>query len=144
EKYLCRKTVFILGGMSIAGTLVSSYMTLYRGTVTGELSEKTSQLFHKSFTLFTACTIYLACKLYFRDHPVKEHTRKIISRISSTTFGIFLLEGILRKELLPVYDYLEPHIHSLPACFIYLLVCLAVGIIVVSALKKIPVVKKYI
>jgi hypothetical protein len=77
---------------------------------------------------------------------VKIDTRilKGIQFAGSTTFGIYLLERILRERLLFVFDCLEPVIHTMPACLLYILICMMIGTVIVAVLKRIPLIRRYI
>jgi hypothetical protein len=77
---------------------------------------------------------------------VKIDTRilKCIQFVGSTTFGVYLLERVLRVRLMFVFNRLEPMIHTMPACLLYILTCQIIGTVIVAILKKIPIIRKYI
>lgn len=53
-------------------------------------------------------------------------------------FGIYLLENILEAVTNFIYIWLSAFMPSIIACFIWILVTMFLGIIVVGAIKKIP------
>ena len=58
--------------------------------------------------------------------------------------GIYLIEQICRKETKFVFIYLQPYIHTLPACLVWILIACIAGGVVVLLLKQIPVIKKFL
>lgn len=67
---------------------------------------------------------------------------RCIMTIGSCSFGIYLIEDYLRNSLGFVCDKLAPYISVLPACMVWLAVVMAVGVIIVLFLKKLPVLKE--
>ena len=53
-----------------------------------------------------------------------------------------LLEGIFRRQLDGVYLFLEPKIHVLPACLVWVAAVVVFGMAVTWVLKKIPGLRK--
>lgn len=87
-------------------------------------------------------TVYTAVHYLVERYPIQGRLRKVILSLGGCTFGTYLLEGILRHELLPLYDFLEPKIHVLPACFVWVAAVVVCGLAITWVLKKIPVLKK--
>lgn len=67
---------------------------------------------------------------------------KIITVIGSCSFGIYLIEDYLRNGLSFICDNLAPYVTTLPACVIWLIAVMVVGVGIVLVLKKIPGLKK--
>ena len=55
-----------------------------------------------------------------------------------------MLERILRERTLLVFDWLDRFLPSIVACGLWVFVVFAIGVAVVSLLKLIPGIKKYI
>ena len=62
--------------------------------------------------------------------------------LGGCVFGTYLLEGILRHYLSPVYEALEPKIHVLPACLIWVIAVALCGLGITWVLKKLPLLRK--
>ncbi len=144
EKYYTWKNAAIGIILSLIAIGVCCYMTVYRADVTGVCNESSSQQFHNCLIAIPTYTIYFCIKLFFmrKDIPVK--VQHIILTLGGTTFGIYLLEGILRQETKPIFTMLKPVIHTMPACLIWILAAFILGVVVTSIIKKIPVIGKYI
>ena len=73
---------------------------------------------------------------------MSEVIRKAIIWLGGAAFGIYLIEVILRREFIFVFDGLSGVLHALPAALVWITVCLLVGAVVVHILKSIPVFKR--
>lgn len=67
---------------------------------------------------------------------------KVVSHLGGCVFGIYLIEDYLRNGLAFIWEGLAPRISALPACAIWLMVVLAAGFVLVSFLKKVPILGK--
>jgi len=54
------------------------------------------------------------------------------------------MEKMLRDRTAFIFNYLKPTLHTLPATIIWIAFACIVGCIVVSVLKKIPIVRDYL
>lgn len=63
--------------------------------------------------------------------------KRIVLCIGDCTFGIYLLEEILRTDLDGIFELLCPPIPSLIVCVIYILTVMVIGTIIVWIFKKI-------
>jgi surface polysaccharide O-acyltransferase-like enzyme len=144
EKYFNRKNAFALIVLSILCIILSCVMTQYKADLTGELSKSSSQSFHSSLIAIPSFTMYYCSKMIFMKAKVGSRVRKFIQFAGSTTFGVYLLQEILLKRLTFIFDDLQPMIHSMPACLLYVLACLVIGTAIVAIIKKIPIIGKYI
>ena len=95
-----------------------------------------------SLVCIPAFTIYIGVCRFCRWHSLPGWLEKLFCTVGGCTFGVYLLEGILRNELLPVFEELEPKIHVLPACAVWILSVLVSGCVIVMILKKLPVFRK--
>ncbi|MCD7820770.1 MAG: acyltransferase family protein [Clostridiales bacterium] len=141
EKYYTVKNACIGVVLSFLCVGLCCYMTDFRAAITGEGG---SQVFHNSLASIPAYTIYFSGKLFFMKKKVSERAKKAICLVGSTTFGIFLLERMLRTETQPVFTALEPVIGTMPACLVWVAAAFLLGFLITLVLKKIPVVGKYI
>lgn len=99
---------------------------------------ESTHFFMDSFLCFPVFAVYALFRFVTDKHPVSGRPAGFIAGLGGCVFGTYLLEGILRRELLWVYDYLEPKIHVLPACFVWVIAVVLCGFIITWILKKIP------
>lgn len=130
----------ILTAASCISVLFSCVLCGHSGAVTGEAPNT----LRDGFVILPAITLYLGVGLLTRTHPVPEKLGKVIASLGGCVFGVYLLEGILRVELQGIYHRLEPVIHVLPACFVWVLAVVAVGLAITWILKRIPGLRKII
>lgn len=103
---------------------------------------ESTQFFMNSLLCFPVFTVYALVHQLVEKHSIGERLGKAISTLGGCVFGTYLLEGILRRELLPLYDGLEPKIHVLPACLVWVTAVVLVGFVLTWGLKKLPVFRK--
>jgi len=87
--------LFLLWIANIATILLSAYLTYYRAEVTGVLSEPQSQLFHPTFSIINAITIFVTCQYVAKHISVKAFGRRVIESVGGATFGIYLMHLFL-------------------------------------------------
>lgn len=88
--------------------------------------------------------IFYIAKYLFNDTHFSDKFSKIISYISSCTFGIYLVSDYLIYKLEFVFNYFTSSIHPLISVLIYQISVFAIGLIIISLFKKIPYLKKII
>lgn len=128
----------IMTVLSCISVFLSCLLCRHSGMTTGEAPNT----LRSGFVILPTITLYLAVGLFVRKHPIPEKPGKLISTLGGCVFGVYLLEGILRVELQGIYYYLEPRIHVLPACFVWVLAVVIVGLGITWILKHIPILKK--
>ncbi len=144
EKYYTVKNAFFGVLLTVLVIFICCYMTMYKAKVTGVCDQKASETFHNALMVIPTCTIYFCVKLFFKKVNVSVRVENIICYLGGTIIGVFLLEGILRRETRFVFKTLEPSVKTLPATLVWLFCALVLGIVVTSILKKIPLIKRYI
>jgi len=144
EKYYTVKNAVIGLISSVICIAICCCMTDYRVEITGECSEGVSQVFHNSLIAVPTYTIYFSGKLFFMKRQVSQKIQNLICLVGSTTFGIYLLERVLRTETQIIFTTLKPTIGTLPACIIWIAAAFLLGFFVTLILKKIPIIGKYI
>lgn len=129
-----RKHMLMLLGLSILSLAVMYGLSDWSFRTTGET--RLSAL--NALVCIPAFTIYIGVCRFCRTHTLSGWLEKLFCTVGGCTFGVYLLEGILRNELLPVFEALEHKIHVLPACGVWILAVLACGCVIVLILKKLP------
>lgn len=90
----------------------------------------------------TAFFPYLLVHWLTARHPITGKPAAVIRTMGSCVFGAYLLEGIFRRQLDGVYLFLEPKIHVLPACLVWVVAVVLCGMAVTWVLKQIPGLRK--
>lgn len=124
--------------LSCVSVLVSCLLCGHSGLTVGEAPDT----LRDGFVILPTITIYLAVGLLVREHTIQKSVGRVISSLGGCVFGVYLLEGILRVELQEIYYFLEPKIHVLPACFVWVLAVVLTGLAITWTLKRIPGLRK--
>ena len=98
--------------------------------------------YHNGWMLFPIFAIYASAQRFFASHVVPDHAAKILTALGGCVFGTYLMEGMLRHDLSPIYFLLEPRIHVLPACLIWVVLVVLCGLCITWVLKKIPLLNR--
>lgn len=91
-------------------------------------------------TLIPSVMLFYISKLYFCDKTGKGYN--VISKISTHTFGIYLISDLLISELQPLKTNLMAITHSLIGVIIFEIVVFTAGLILTWILKKLPILRK--
>lgn len=87
--------------------------------------------------LQSACVFYMASFIHVPDKYVK-----IISHIGSCTFGIYLISDITIDLLIPMYIKATTVMNPFFAVIILELLVFGIGLLAITILKKVPLIKK--
>ena len=63
---------------------------------------------------------------------------KVFAFASSGVFGTYLFGPLLQETFFPIYVVLNTKIKAYPATFVWLFVCLVVGVTISNLIKKVP------
>lgn len=128
-------------GAAAAGVglvLVSMALVWLEYKVTGAYSQNCLGIFSSILTIIA----YYMVKSFCGSYAMSGRVRNMVVYLGSTVFGIYLIEPLVRKQLLPVYLYLCDRTVGLAACFVYVTGTLLLSVIYVSIGKKVPVIGK--
>lgn len=131
----------ILAMLIIVGSVAFSYWMVVRekGT-TGVIADGYTGI----LSILIAFCVFFIIKAVWSGLAVEKDNacwKKWLTNIGSCAFGIYLIEDYLRNGLSFVYDIIAPYTTTLPACVVWLAVVMMAGVIIVSLLKKLPVLK---
>lgn len=138
ELFLKKKNIFILIGISGLLTALSMYVNYT--TLSQSMYVTMGNLFVPVYALTVFVVVRYIC--HFRKMPVL--LEKVVCFAGAGTFGTYLIEIQLRDFFFPIYVALGPKIHAYPAAFVWVGVCVLVGILLANLFKRIPVVGKLI
>jgi surface polysaccharide O-acyltransferase-like enzyme len=144
RKELSWKKICLLWLLTVASMAAAVWLTHYKICLTGQMKESQVGTFYKSLCLIPSVTVYATVKKLFDTHPVSGWLEKGILSVGSCTFGIYLIEQILRERGYAVQEWLAQWLTEIPATLIYVGLIAAAGYGIVWLLKRIPIVKKLI
>lgn len=94
---------------------------------------------------FVSAYLYIFIKYIFAKIKLPKIISKIIITFGSYSFGVYLMEGILRTIFFDkLMKVLIPIMKTMNACIIAVLFIIFIGTIITMILKRIPYVKKFI
>ena len=144
EKTFTYKKALILVVSSIMAIIISCLMTQYKCTMFDEWTEGTCETFFDTLIFLPAFTVFYIVKMWFISFKLNNKVFKVITTLGGTTFGIYLIEQICRLETRQIFIWLRPYIHTLPACWIWILSACIFGAVITLILKQIPGIKKFL
>lgn len=135
---LTGKRLAIFGVLATASVCIMVGLSWWAFTRRGE----TSGTFMGSLMELVAFFVYALLHQLTVWHPITGKGGSIIRTMGECVFGAYLLEGIFRRQLDGVYLALEPKIHVIPACLVWVAAVVVCGMAVSWVLKKIPGLRK--
>lgn len=120
---------------------VTVYMTHYKITLTGQLGEGQVGTFYKSLCVIPSAAVYATAK-QVRELP--EWLSKLVITLGGCTFGIYLVEQIIRERCYKLHDLMCLCVPDILATLIYTAFVVAVGFCLTWIAKRIPGLKKLI
>ena len=86
--------------------------------------------------------IFEAARRLCAQPNVSDRAARTIRRLGSCSFGVYLLEHMVRILLLPIYLYLTEHSVGVIACTVYVIGTYVIGVMATMILKKIPLLRE--
>jgi surface polysaccharide O-acyltransferase-like enzyme len=144
EKFYNLKNCIRLSVGALAAIVVCTLLTKRRLQLGLGFADSTTEGFQYSLVAVPTYAIYAWAKYIFKNFKEPNRFTAIVSHIGQCTFGIFLLERILRERTVFIFDWFDGFLPCVIACFLWIFVIILIGTAVVSVIKLIPGVKKYI
>ena len=142
EKYFSGRILLLMALLSFMAIGICCIMTHYEYTLVGGWNGL--ERFFNTPIFIPSVTAFYGAKYWFQKHSLSNRVSSLIITLGSTTFGLYLIEHICRNETAKVHTYLEPYIHTLPACWVWIAAACCLGMTVIYFIKKIPGVKRFI
>ena len=127
--------LWLLATVSVIGMLAMADLQATR-TGASEIG------YHNGWMLIPVLAVYMTVRRLVERHPPSERAGKVIVSLGGCVFGTYLLEGILRHYLGFVFEALEPKIHVLPACIVWVALVVLAGLCLTWILRKIPGIRR--
>lgn len=134
--WICFFSFIFLITIQVAGTFL-----LYLQNPTSFLKLDDRTLI--TITLTAAC-FYICVKYIFAHHPPKPKLEKVICRIGSLTFGIYLLLDMAIVQTLSIYISLKGIMHPFAAIVLWELIIFVICAIITAVLRLVPPLRKWI
>lgn len=134
-----KKKVRIVGMLlSLLAIAISAAMTYYEFIRSGEYSES----FLEGLLPIVCITIFGTVRYY--SEKIKENSRiwKLISFVGDKTFGVYLLEPVLRTYGQGIWNNLLLVLPDFVASIVWCVIFVATGIVITAIIKLIPGVRK--
>lgn len=138
-----KKQLFVMTVLSTCSIAIIAIMTNWR-CVELDIWKGKIDTFFGTLLFIPTITMFYCAKYYFESHAVPDRIGKIISLISSGTFGLFLIENICREETYWIFRIFNNKIPTILASWIWVFAACALGITITLLIKKIPGVSRYI
>jgi surface polysaccharide O-acyltransferase-like enzyme len=147
DSWLSNKALVFWGAAAAAGTAAAACMTVYNGTLSGQLTEANSERFYDCFLFLNTGFVYCCAKRFFLHRQISMNVRRILVFLGSMSFGVMLLDDLLRHSTMGIF---HRHILSLlsgwplTAAVLWITLAFSLGIVVVYFIKKIPLFRELI
>lgn len=127
--------------------LVTAFLTVltYKRVMSGSETAFRFIVYDNVFYVFMAICLFILAKALFAN--AKDNAAsKVITYIGSCTFGIYLFSDYVIGKLMPAfYDFADrTHVYMLFVVIVLDILVFAIGTVVVSVLKLIPGIKKFL
>ncbi len=127
--------LWVLASASVIIMFILADVSIRRGGMSGIG-------YHNGWMLFPVLAVYATVRMLFATQKTPGRLSRVLVSLGGCVFGTYLMEGMLRHALGPVYQALEPRIHVLPACIVWVVLVVFCGLAITWVLKRIPIVKK--
>lgn len=134
--------IFILAMMVVLVFMV--VMTLVRNLPYEEFTIYDKGLFTSGFTIVLCGGVYYIVKMLFIKTNTPKGLSTVLVMLSSTVFGVFLIENIIRDTMMPVYYAIASVTGKYLGCWVYVFFTFLVGAVIIFVIKLIPGVKKFL
>lgn len=121
-------TLFVLLISSVCVIGLTYVLTQWRCKMENDWSDTNAQAFLNSFIVVPTGTLFYAMKMLFTRHPVTGRPAKVLSILSSCTFGVYLFEKTWREAGEQVYQALRTPLGDFAASLVHILVSCLIGL----------------
>lgn len=140
ERDYCIKGCILVQVVAMISVVVSGVLIYCEYKKVGIYTEN----YISTFVMVQAVALFYSMKCWVKkiDPIIPMRVKKMILCTGSCTFGIYLLEEILRTDLDGIFEILCPTTASLIVCAIYIVMIMVIGTFVVWILKHVPRINK--
>lgn len=136
-----RRTLAISAFVFLTSILFCFYKTSLEFYNNGNFSMSLDNVFNLPIVL---CSSALFVFVFFllKNVTFSERFAKLLTIVSNATFGIYLTHYIIIKETSPILEILKSNMDDFVATLIMDVAVFAIGVICITVLRMIPVIKK--
>lgn len=135
DEWLNGKRVLLLNLIGAAAVLLCAAATWHWDYISAAQTGGPTEFYHAALICLPASAVFLSVRWIFLKVHVSQKTEKILTWIGGTTFGIYLLEGILREQLEWLKTGPFGWMPRLFATLAWILCCCLVGFVLTSLWK---------
>lgn len=139
---LNRKTAALLILASVISIAVIVVMTKLRDLPYEEFTRFDKGLFTCSLTTVVTITVFYTVRLLSTKIILPNFVLSATKHLGKATFGVYLLDPIIRETLEPYVNPMAEKIGAFPACVVWVLEVYLVGSAITILLRLIPGIKK--
>ena len=142
KKNLTGKIAIKLFLSGIAAIVISCFSTKYMADMTGQYSET----FYNNLIFVPTVAMFYLIRFLFEKYAdkISDKTAKLIVALGGASFGIMLMEDVLRVKTQFVFEFLKSYCGSFLSCIIWVFTAWGCGVIGITLMKKISFMKKMI
>lgn len=133
HRTMTRRQIRLIWAAAVLAVGVTLYMTHYKIVLTGQLLESQVGTFYKSLCLLPAAAVYVTAK---KLTQAPRWLEKALVTVGSCTFGIYLIEQIIRERGYPIRELICRWMPDLLATLVY------VGLVVIAGFCLIWIAKR--
>lgn len=140
-----KKSMGVLAVFAMISLMVMTILTSWRCIELNIWEESRLQYFYGTYTVIIAAFVFLAAKAIFSIVNNRwEKVDRLVTYFGSLSFGIMLVEHICRKRTAQLYDFFVQFFPPFFSCWMWILSAYLMGAVIVSVMKKIPWIKKFL
>lgn len=124
---------------AILGVLFRYFMTYYYSNKYGFI-DKSTWGYTQFHTIILSSAVFIFFK-YLKYDKVSEKTRKVLAKVSSCSFGIYLIHLIVKHYEIRLFNL---NVYSWEFRTIGVVTTYLISLIIILILKKIPIIKKIV
>ena len=120
--------------------LVSCFVTERAIDITGQYSE----MFYNNLIFIPTVAIFYFFRYLFENNTnkISNGMARLLIVLGGTSFGIMLMEDVLRSKLQFIFGFLRPYCGDFLACVLWVLSTWGCGVIGILVIKRIPIFRK--
>lgn len=134
--------LLLIGGFAAIG--LTGIMTHFRCLSIGKWGDGPWDIYLSTLSWAPAVAVYYSVRYLSLKYTIHSGVARIFHIVGNCSFGIYLLEQVYRSLTLPIFEFLQPYVSTLPACFIWIFCACLLGCIVTWIMKQIPLVSKFL
>ena len=141
EKYNAKGLAIALISMIVVLAFIV-IMTMIRDLPFEQFTVYDKGMYITGFTFVLDIGLYYIIKLMFVGRTPGKVFTKFMAILSSTVFGVYLIDNIVRDQMMPLFTAIEPYVGKYLGSWLYILSSFLVGAVIIFIVKLIPGVKK--